>query len=873
MFFLRFSLTLFALWLVCACGPSIEPAASIGESTTGRKWEAPAQAVGIEPVVVDAEKRVVFPSYFSIRGVDDDRLVQMETPTPKRPSRKSAFLPETDRGPLDGLEVDALTSRALDSSFETTDYDTNSINNGGFVFIPPDCHGAAGPDHLVNVTNATIRFHQKGGTLDFDTGLASFFASLSPVNGTFDPRVIYDQFEDRFIVVTLERRDTASGDATNSSRMLLAVSDDSDPNGIWTFTAVDTELEIGGTDSWLDYPCLAIDEEAVYITGSMFNYLSLGGAFAGTRIWIVDKGTSGGFYDGMAASITGPLDPYASTGNPAVSQPAHVFGTAPAGIGTFLVSYNGLTNGATEFLQVVRVDDPLGSPSFVHQYVAIDDLEAGAPFPAFPDSPQDGTGFLIDSGDRRTYDAVWRDDSLWVTTSILPITGEPSEGEPTAIWLEVDTSSLGALVVADFGTIGGEDIATGTHTSYSSIMVNGVGTVVIGFTAADDSFYPSSYYTWREAGDMAGVTHTPELLRGGTDWYQRTFGGSNRWGDYSSVVLDPVDECFWIYNQHAIARGSTIGGESGRWGTAFGKFCPDGCPDTDGDGVCNDSDICPGSDDGNDADGDGVPDGCDACPGSDDGNDADGDGVPDGCDACPGSDDGNDADGDGVPDGCDACPGSDDGNDADGDGVPDGCDVCPGSDDGDDADGDSVPDGCDICPGSDDGNDADGDGVPEGCDNCPGSDDAMDSDGDGVPNGCDTCPGSDDTADSDGDGIPDGCDLCPGSDDGIDTDGDGVPDGCDTCPGSDDGTDSDGDGVPDGCDICPGSDDNDDSDGDGVPDGCDICPLGDDHIDLNDNDIPDACECDVLDEILDQVPQWPQIDIRALITTANNACS
>ncbi|RMF83100.1 MAG: hypothetical protein D6744_05355, partial [Planctomycetota bacterium] len=60
-----------------------------------------------------------------------------------------------------------------------------------------------------------------------------------------------------------------------------------------------------------------------------------------------------------------------------------------------------------------------------------------------------------------------------------------------------------------------------------------------------------------------------------------------------------------------------------------------GCPDSDGDGVCDPNDLCPGFDDNLDTDGDGVPDGCDICPGGDDNIDTDGDGVPDFCDPCP----------------------------------------------------------------------------------------------------------------------------------------------------------------------------------------------------------------------------------------------
>lgn len=245
--------------------------------------------------------------------------------------------------------------------------------------------------------------------------------------------------------------------------------------------------------------------------------------------------------------------------------------------------------------------------------------------------------------------------------------------------------------------------------------------------------------------------------------------------------------------------------------------------DTDGDGVCDGMDICPGADDMADADGDGVPDACDQCHGADDRLDSDQDGVPDACDQCPGHDDGKDRDQDGVPNACDICDGSPDQVDTDGDGVPDGCDSCPDADDQVDSDQDGVPDGCDICPGSRDAVDTDGDGMPDGCDQCPGADDRSDTDGDGVPDGCDLCPGSPDTIDSDQDGVPDGCDLCPGADDQLDADQDGVPDGCDLCANADDLEDADGDGVPDACDSCPGADDSIDVDQDGIPDGCKDC--------------------------------------------------
>lgn len=78
---------------------------------------------------------------------------------------------------------------------------------------------------------------------------------------------------------------------------------------------------------------------------------------------------------------------------------------------------------------------------------------------------------------------------------------------------------------------------------------------------------------------------------------------------------------------------------------------PAGCPNQDGDALCDAVDACP-YDAPNDSDGDGVCDSSDACAGKNDYADADSDGTPDGCDTCPGKSD-SDGDSNGYADACD----------------------------------------------------------------------------------------------------------------------------------------------------------------------------------------------------------------------------
>lgn len=303
-----------------------------------------------------------------------------------------------------------------------------------------------------------------------------------------------------------------------------------------------------------------------------------------------------------------------------------------------------------------------------------------------------------------------------------------------------------------------------------------------------------------------------------------------------------------------------------------------GCPDRDGDGICDSIDPCPDFFNTNltDSDGDGIWDECDNCPGTANSGqeDFDLDGIGDACDLC------NDTDYDGVCDPNDICQGSDDTVDVDQDGIPDGCDNAI------DLDGDGIVDICWEGSSCDDGDFCTVDDRYDGDCRCQG--DFEDSDGDGICNTFDKCPGYDDSLDFDNDGIPNGCDTdascatCKPDDKGkvllcripllnpsnlmevygscseltayFNADGSfkNAKDHCGPCTCADSGSkDSDGDGVCDDKDQCPdnpnlsvkddcGCEPND-RDEDGVCDALDQCE-GDDLMDQNENGLADACE-------------------------------
>ena len=122
-------------------------------------------------------------------------------------------------------------SPVLDVSFDGFGFVDNITENAGFVFIPPDPIGAVGTDRVIAVVNTMIESRDKAGVLLARDALMDFFSPVSPTTPTFDPKVIFDQYESRFVVVTLEVVNSGiNPNPGNISRILLAVSKTATPH-------------------------------------------------------------------------------------------------------------------------------------------------------------------------------------------------------------------------------------------------------------------------------------------------------------------------------------------------------------------------------------------------------------------------------------------------------------------------------------------------------------------------------------------------------------------------------------------------------------------------------------------------------------------
>ena len=316
--------------------------------------------------------------------------------------------------------------------------------------------------------------------------------------------------------------DTTSGGAANTSRILVAVSDDSDPNGTWRYSAINSKLNISGFDSWADFPGLGIDSNAVYVTANMFTFGTTP-TFTGSRLWIINKTP---FYTnpGPNAATFTLHNPSSLGGLPtqaASLQPAEMIGAAPANMGTFLVS-SSFSSGVNELVAIVRITNPITTPTFVGSLVNVGDINDETASP-FPDAPQMGSATLIDTGSQRIGDAVWRNNSLYAVTTVDPKNGV-NVGQATAPWMRFVANGVNTPTLGEKGEIGGEDLGAATATFFPSISVDDTGNVAIGFSASNASMFAGAFYTVHGVGDAAGVVQPTVTLAAGQGAYVRTFG-------------------------------------------------------------------------------------------------------------------------------------------------------------------------------------------------------------------------------------------------------------------------------------------------------------------------------------------------------------
>ena len=144
---------------------------------------------------------------------------------------------------------------------------------------PPDGGAATNASGVtVTASNTWVEIFNSDGSVSYSESPATFFSVMDPTAMIYDPRVMYDTFSNRFIVIFLH------GNSSALSEFYMAFSKTSNPSSGWWFYK--RNANTGDTNMWFDYPQTSYSEGTLTISGNLF--LDTGGGSQESRVWMLD---------------------------------------------------------------------------------------------------------------------------------------------------------------------------------------------------------------------------------------------------------------------------------------------------------------------------------------------------------------------------------------------------------------------------------------------------------------------------------------------------------------------------------------------------------------------------------------------------------
>ena len=397
---------------------------------------------------------------------------------------------------------------------------------------PPDTTGDVGPNHYVQWVN--LRYSIYTLTRGANNEISGFnLVPGFPKNGNVvwqgfggrcqsdndgDPIVQYDQLADRWILTQF----AVSGQPFTQC---VAVSTSPDPTGTYFRYA------FSYAKSFNDYPKMGVWPDAYYITYNMFRN---GRSFTGNTVCALERAQ-------MLAGGTARQACVNTTAGHSL-EPADLEGSTlpPAGSPNLLMS---ITTTAVQFWRFsvnwAAGTGTLTGPTNVAGVAAFSRACGGGAC-----IPQPGTTTQLDTlADRLMYRLSYR---KFATHEALVINHSVTSGSGVGIrWYELRNAagqSFGsaAPVLHQQGTFA----PTNDFRWMGSAAMDKTGGIAIGYNISSATIVPSIRYAYRGPADPAGTlgNETSVLVGSGSQ-----NGNLARWGDYSTISVDPVDGCTMVF--------------------------------------------------------------------------------------------------------------------------------------------------------------------------------------------------------------------------------------------------------------------------------------------------------------------------------------
>jgi hypothetical protein len=427
---------------------------------------------------------------------------------------------------------------------DTTIQNFDGVNNVD-GYVPPDTHGDVGPNHYFHVVNASYSVYNKSGVkLIGPFNNSTVWTGMPNNSNDGDAIVLYDEQANRWLFSQFSLPSYPYG----PFYQMIAVSQTADPTGSWY------RWEYSFSDM-PDYPKFGIWPDGYYMSINRFtsgsgNYAGTGAAAFDRAAMIAGNATATMVYFTLPSSndeysqLPSDCDgPFPTTGTP--NYFTYIYDISPyhLGIREFHVNWTVPANSTfapATTLSVTSFSNSLGSGI-----------------------TQKGTSKKLDAiSDRLMYRLQYRKFSSYqsmVTCHTVSI----ASGVAGIRWYELRNTGSGWTVYQQ-STYGPTD---GNSRWMGSIAQDSSGNLALGYSVSGSNLYPSIRYTGRMKNDVINTMTIAErgIYNGGGS---QTGGGTpGRWGDYSSMAVDPsATATFWYTTEYYATTSST------NWRTRVGSF-------------------------------------------------------------------------------------------------------------------------------------------------------------------------------------------------------------------------------------------------------------------------------------------------------------
>ncbi len=457
------------------------------------------------------------------------------------------FNPPNGPDPL--LARQAEAAQPSDRAFDTPIF---NFDGAGYQFLnPPDTVGDVGLNYYIQMINSTIV-----SIYDKDTAALIQSFDLTDLGGcatgSGDPIVLYDQAADRWML-----SEFGSGNS-----LCVFISQTADPTGSYysyQFT----------TPTFPDYPKYGVWPDAYYVAANegpavyaFDRNQMLAGSPATSQRFAVPGLSGFGFQNLTPADLDGATQPPA--GAPGyymrhVDTEVHGVSGYPTNdileVWAFTVDWT--TPGNSTFTKIADVltaefDSTLcGLSSFYCM--------------GMPGVAQGSTSSLDPLREVVMNRLVYRNfgDHETLVGNFTTDIGSDIGG---VRWFELRKVGDGNWTLYQEGTYA----PTASDNRWmGAIAMDGSGNIALGYNVSSQTIYPSIRYAGRLASDPLGTMPQGEFtLVDGT-----AVNGSNRYGDYAAMSVDPEDDCtFWFTGEW---------NNSSQWSTRIGAFRFDACGTAD----------------------------------------------------------------------------------------------------------------------------------------------------------------------------------------------------------------------------------------------------------------------------------------------------